>query len=534
MGSCTYSPYTTLSPDMLVHILTFLPLLELLEVQYNVSTYTRHVIQTHFAMRTRQARIPRKILNNLSFFRRMCHILERLRSIQCPDDVALTGAHLDILGSHLPQLRIVTGASFLAVQVKGVMGLLRRCRNLIYLQAIDCVCLTTGDLVTLLQHPTLKVLKLRNCHDVDLAILLQALSTRPSTLTRLEITVTSFSRAAEVLSDVAEGNRDHANCTLQFYPCTSSSPLTHLDLTNSFEVHRGLTVTTLANLHNLQVVNVSNCTGVTDELLSVFTDLRNLRRFHCRHCRHLTVKGFFYLKCLPNLHTVDAFGCMITVQCMALFRNFPVLQTLDVSSTQVDDEAMLAITSSSTLRTLHCWNVKRLTDVSIRSLCRSARSLRSLHISSCPQLTGAFLHPTYGRPWTTATTRSTVGPVPGSGGPHLPHLETLNVSYCRRLATPLLNEVCKLRTLRCLDLSGNDCVTDDTLSSLRRLPTLERLRLNDLPQLHDDCVRHFVHMSSLRNLSLRHCHNISTAGFKRVRELRSLTILDCTGSRYAI
>lgn len=85
--------------------------------------------------------------------------------------------------------------------------------------------------------------------------------------------------------------------------------------------------------------------------------------------------------------------------------------------------------------------------------------------------------------------------------------------------------IVSLRSLRELDLSGCDAVTDRSVAELRHLLALEKLDLSFCNQITDVSLAACASLPTLRSVNLNWCYAVTDAGLARLAQCKSLELI---------
>jgi Leucine Rich Repeat (LRR) protein len=108
----------------------------------------------------------------------------------------------------------------------------------------------------------------------------------------------------------------------------------------------------------------------------------------------------------------------------------------------------------------------------------------------------------------------------------LPNLTDLNLTECTLIDDAGVAALAGLaKTLKRLNLSQNDQITDLGLASLVPLAKLKRLNLNGCGHISNAGILHLLHLQNLNELKLRKCPGITDAGLPPLAQLPKLTCL---------
>ncbi len=108
----------------------------------------------------------------------------------------------------------------------------------------------------------------------------------------------------------------------------------------------------------------------------------------------------------------------------------------------------------------------------------------------------------------------------------LPNLTDLNLTDCTLIDDAGVAALAGLaKTLKGLNLSQNDRITDLGLASLIPLAKLKRLSISGCGHISNAGILHLLHLQNLNELKLRRCPGITDAGLPPLAQLPKLTCL---------
>ena len=90
------------------------------------------------------------------------------------------------------------------------------------------------------------------------------------------------------------------------------------------------------------------------------------------------------------------------------------------------------------------------------------------------------------------------------------------------LGDPEVIAIASLRSLRELDLSGCEEVTDRSVSDLRRVASLENVDLSLCNQITDSSLMALAGLPVLRSINLNWCYGVTDSGLSALRQCESL------------
>jgi hypothetical protein len=247
----------------------------------------------------------------------------------------------------------------------------------------------------------------------------------------------------------------------------------------------------LSNMTGLTSVTLSCMPAVTDKGLSSLYLLSSLEELILEDL-YITGEGLLGLGELPSFHKLSFNGCKnVTDAGLSSLSSMPYLQTLDVVGARIKNPNFLYFPVMSRLNLSNC---RYLLDISLAQLPTAAPKLTALDVSGCQLLSDAGLRvlaPVLTDLKLSSCTQITDGcfatpclglrtlDVAGCSGlegrflheRYLPNIEDLCLSNCDGL-NQLASLHSLIKTLKALDVSFCDYVTNDIMDALQPIPCL--------------------------------------------------------------
>lgn len=113
-----------------------------------------------------------------------------------------------------------------------------------------------------------------------------------------------------------------------------------------------------------------------------------------------------------------------------------------------------------------------------------------------------------------------------------PFIQDLDLSFCTRISSEDITNICCLHTLKILTLNGCYRVVDDNVRDIAtKLNNIVSLDVSDCKKLTDTSLHHIArNLKSLEKLCLRNCHMMSTLGLASLKDNTvNLNFLDLVG-----
>nr|XP_048289474.1 dynein regulatory complex subunit 6 isoform X1 [Myodes glareolus] len=233
----------------------------------------------------------------------------------------------------------------------------------------------------------------------------------------------------------------------------------------------------LSVLKQLTVLNLTKCIRISDAGLRQFLDgpaSARLRELNLTNCSLLGDTSILRLseRCF-NLHYLSLRNCEhLTDMAIEFLTNMLSLISIDLSGTLITNEGLSTLSRHRRLRELSLSECTNITDLGIRSYCKTSLHLEHLDVSYCAQLTDDIIK---------------------SVAIFCTRITSLNIAGCPKITDGGLEALsAKCHYLHILDISGCILLTDQILQDLR------------------------IGCKQLRILKMRFCRSISVAAAHRM------------------
>ncbi|CAH2242164.1 jg22877 [Pararge aegeria aegeria] len=331
---------------------------------------------------------------------------------------------------------------------------------------------------------------------------------------------------------------------------------------------------------SLRELNIALCTRVTDQSLKYICDnLINLECLNIQRCRAVSNLGVSELHKLKKLKKLNIAQCELITkdgieQGLCKEENL-ILEELDLNSLNLHQNCVIMISEKlpnlTYLNLSFCFNA--VTDTSVQVIFKNQVHLKTLKITYCDKVSDAGL-----------TGMGKVEAVGNAEGPvmssynemiapnrihlgsraeeeiirdarrkrdvmrmcenltmdsytgyslgQLKSLRKLNISGCNRITDVSLTYAFSFKELKSLDLSRCQQITVDGIQHLvKNCPSIEYLDLTDCYNLKDDAVIEIVKgFKRLQHLYLRGCNQLTNKTLEAIREhCKVLKVLDIQG-----
>ncbi len=184
------------------------------------------------------------------------------------------------------------------------------------------------------------------------------------------------------------------------------------------------------------------------------------------------------------------------------------------------DEEVAFVTKLRSLRQLDLSGCEALTDASV-ALLSSLGDLESLDLSLCNQITDGSLVSLATLPKLRAINLNWCYGITDSGLESLSHcrsLEKVSLWSCEEITDIGVRALAKLPNMRELDLPEFAHITDKALLALSlSAAPIQHLRLDHLSEVTDSGLLQLAKLSSLQELNIGHCPQISTAAIDKLK-----------------
>ncbi|KAF9421543.1 hypothetical protein HW555_002476 [Spodoptera exigua] len=392
-----------------------------------------------------------------------------------------------------------------------------------------------------------------------------------------------------IISRAKNIKRLHFSCTLiDGAALKSLSEIKGLEL-SALQVHScdQLTNTGILSLTSYQTslkeLDIGLCTRVTDQsLVHICKNLVNLECLNIQRCRAVTDLGIAELNKLKKLRSLNISQCELLTKdglekgiCAGENHS---LEELDINSLNIDQTGVIMISEKlPNLRVLnlsYCFNA--VTDTSVQVIFKNQLLLNVLKLSHCDKVSDAGL-----------TGMGKVETKEGEDGPIMSNIDESHMSpkihlgsraeeeivrdakrkrdvmlMCEKLSMDSYTgySLARLRSLKELDISGCNRITDVSLTYafnfkelinlnlsrcqqithdgiehlVKNCPSIEYINLIDCYNLNDEAVQEIVkNLQRLKHLELRGCNQLSDKTLEAVRAYCSkLQFLDVQGCRH--
>lgn len=258
---------------------------------------------------------------------------------------------------------------------------------------------------------------------------------------------------------------------------------------------------TSESLYNLKILTIEN-TMIPDSGFSDLTKLLNLVQLNLEDMSRCTNDSNFISICegLPNLDMLNVRKTTVSEDALSHLTKLVSLKELNIGNSTIDNSGMLHVSRLTNLSVLRMGGCLEVDDDGISYL-PSLTLLEELDIYCCKGITDAAA-------LSLCKLRS---------------LRKLNVSF-NKITDAGVKILTSLSNLVELNISGTK-VSDSGVYHLTKLTLLEKLSLRQT-LIGDDAIGHLSSSPSLRNLSLQTCHNISDVGLTRLLKMPCLKCLN--------
>ncbi|CAH1639738.1 unnamed protein product [Spodoptera littoralis] len=364
-----------------------------------------------------------------------------------------------------------------------------------------------------------------------------------------------------IISRAKNIKRLHFSCTLiDGAALKALSEIKDLELT-SLQAHScdQLTNTGILSLTSYQTslkeLDIGLCTRVTDQsLVHICKNLVNLESLNIQRCRAVTDLGITELHKLKKLKSLNISQCELLTKeglekgiCAGENQS---LEELDINSLNIDQTGVIMISERlPNLRMLnlsYCFNA--VTDTSVQVIFKNQLLLQILKLSHCDKVSDAGL-----------TGMGKVEIKEGEDGPIMSNIDESHMSpkihlgsraeeeivrdakrkkdvmlMCEKLSMDSYTgySLARLRSLKELDISGCNRITDVSLTYAFNFKELIKLNLSRCQQITYEGIEHLVkNCPSIEYINLIDCYNLNDKAVeditKNLQRLKHLELRGC-------
>ncbi|THG22467.1 hypothetical protein TEA_002235 [Camellia sinensis var. sinensis] len=267
---------------------------------------------------------------------------------------------------------------------------------------------------------------------------------------------------------------------------------------------------------SLKELRLCKCSGVTDEgLSSIVQKHRELHKLDITCCRKITrVSIDSITNSCSSLTSLRMESCtMVSKDAFVLIgQRCQLLEELDVTDNEIDDEGLKSLSRSSKLSTLKLGICLNITDDGLSHVGMCCPKLRELDLYRSMRITDVGM---------TAI------------GHGCPALEMINMAYCDKVTDISLISVSKCSKLKAVEIRGCPCVSSEGLSAIavgcRQLTVLDIKKcfhINDAGMLPLN-----QYSQNLKQINLSYCSvtDVGLLALASISSLQNMTILHVAG-----
>ncbi|CAN6467153.1 unnamed protein product [Victoria cruziana] len=266
---------------------------------------------------------------------------------------------------------------------------------------------------------------------------------------------------------------------------------------------------------SLQELSLCKCEGVLDDgLCSLLEKLKELKKLDITCCRKITCLSVMAITKCKQLFCLKMETCSsVSKECFKLLgEQLHLLEEIDLTDNEVDDEGLRSFTSCSELRSLKI------------GICSNITNNGLVHISgSCWKLVELDLYRV------AAVDDTVVGAI----AHNCPILQKVNMSYCTKITDGSMKFLSRCHRLSEIELRGCPLVSSAGLASLAvGCKLISKLDIKKCKGIDDEGVLKLSHFSqNLKQINLSYC-SISDAGLLALPSmgcLQNITMLHTGG-----
>ncbi|XP_030506291.1 F-box/LRR-repeat protein 3 isoform X2 [Cannabis sativa] len=444
--------------------------------------------------------------------------LEILRLSRCK---SITDIGIGCIAVGCKKLKTLCLRWCLRITDLGVGLIAMKCKEI---QSLDLSYLpiTEKCLSHILQLQHLEDLILEGCHGIDD----NGLSTLNHTCKSIKminmsncqslsyIGLSSLTNGANSLEQLILANgpsvtADLAKCLSQF------SSLRSIKLDGCLVTCSG--INSIANWSaSLVELSFSKCSGLTDECLCFLAERhKELRKLDITCCRKITIASIEGItKSCTSLTSLRMESCsLVSKEAFVLIgQHCQMLEDLDVTDNEMDDEGLKAISRCSRLQSLKLGICLNMTDEGLIHVGRGCSKLKELDLYRCAGVTDRGIE---------------------AIGHGCPALEMINIAYNSKITDTSLISLSKCSSLKVLEIRGCPHISSVGLSSIAmECRQLSELDIKKCFNINDNAMHPLGKFSqNLQQINLSYC-SVTDAGLlsvTRINRLRNMTILHLSG-----
>ncbi|CAO2823977.1 unnamed protein product [Amaranthus hypochondriacus] len=420
-----------------------------------------------------------------------------------------------------PKLKMISLKWCLGIGDLGVELIAVKCKELRSLD-LSYLPITSKCLPAILKLQYLEELFLEGCFGIDDGSL-TALKQGSKSLKTLDMS------SCENVSDAGLSSLTSGTGCLQQLTLAYGSPVT-LDLARSLQRLSKLqsikldgclvTCSGLQAIGNycasLRELSLSKCSGVTDEgMSSLVKKQKELRKLDITCCRKLTCVSIAHIAySCTSLISLKMESCTLVPReaFVLIGRKCHLLEELDLTDNEIDDEGLKSISKCSRLSILKLGICLNITDEGLRHIGNRCSKLVELDLYRSMEITDS-------------------GIMAIAHG--CPDLEMINMSYCKSVTDASLISMSKCAKLNTLECRGCSLITSLGIAAIAvGCKHLTRLDIKKCININDFGVLPLAHFSqNLKEINLS-CTSITDVGLLSLASiscLQSMNILHLKG-----
>ncbi|EXB78511.1 hypothetical protein L484_011134 [Morus notabilis] len=444
--------------------------------------------------------------------------LERLRLGRCR---SVTDIGIGCVAVGCRKLKYVCLRWCLRITDLGVGLIAMKCKEIRSLD-LSYVPITEKCLPPILQLQHLEDLVLEGCHGIDddgLATLTHTCKSIKmidvSNCQNLShVGLSSLTNGAESLEQLVLANgpavtTDLAKCLNQF------SGLRSIRLDGCLVTCSGINAIGNWNA-SLVELSFSKCSGLTDECLIFLAqrhkELKKLNITCCRKIACASIDGM--TNSCTSLTSLKMESCsLIPKNAFVLIgQRCRLLEELDVTDNEIDNEGLKAISRCSKLRSLKLGICLNITDDGLVHVGNGCSKLKELDLYRCSGVSDMGI---------------------GAIARGCTALEMINIAYNSKITDLSLTSLSKCSSLKVLEIRGCPCISSEGLSAIaigcRQLTVLD---IKKCFNINDSAMHPLAQFSqNLKQINLSYCSvtDVGLLSVTRINRLQNMTILHLAG-----
>lgn len=289
------------------------------------------------------------------------------------------------------------------------------------------------------------------------------------------------------------------------------------------------------DITDVGLVHVADCAGlkhlvfsgwykITDEGLACLSRLKNLESLAFDAYHNIFGEGLKYIAEMTSLKTLSVFGLQSNApRALRHIQNMTWLKGLSLGAANFGDAEMKLIGKLVNLEFLNtCFN-KSVSDEGLQEI-KTLKKLKTLDLNQCKRITNQGLKYVAELSCLESLTLTETASVSDEGVGGLRRLTNLRKLTCRGTAITG-RTLSLLPSIEKLDIYSNENLNHQGVQELTKLKRLKCLNLSACQKVEDLDLGLIGRIDSLESLSLEWCSGISDRGVQKLTGLKNLSFL---------